>query len=180
MINPTGIVYQFRHVDCPYNLKNILLASMTGQILKARLLADLREDKGWTYSITTHGSVTAGMNGDDAPEFMMPVYVKIDPAHISESAEVIKSTLKGMSEKVSEEEFEKVKEYMAKSHEENIGENAYWLAAMKALNSFGLDLDSDYDMILSSLTPDMISAFVRDYVLSAQLTEITMSPAEKK
>lgn len=180
MINPTGIVYQFRHVDCPYNLKNILLASMTGQILKARLLADLREDKGWTYSITTHGSVTAGMNGDDAPEFMMPVYVKIDPAHISESAEVIKSTLKGMSEKVSEEEFEKVKEYMAKSHEENIGENAYWLAAMKALNRFGLDLDSDYDLILSSLTPDMISAFVRDYVLSAQLTEITMSPAEKK
>lgn len=179
MINPTGIVYQFRHLECPYNLKNILLASMTGQILKARLLADLREEKGWTYSITTHGSVTAGMNGEDAPEFMMPVYVKTDPGHISESAEVIKNTLKDMSKSVSAEEFDKVKEYMAKSHEENVGDNAYWLAAMRALTRFGLDLDSDYDAILAGLTPEMISKFVKSYVLPAQLTEMTMSPATK-
>lgn len=178
MINPTGIVYQFRHTDCPYNLQNILLASMTGQILKARLLADLREDKGWTYSITTHGSVTAGMNGDDNPQFMMPVYVKTDPKHIDETADVLKKTISDMGRAITPEEFDKVKEYMAKSHQENVTDNAYWLAAMRALTRFDMDLDSEFDSILASLTPDMISQFVTEYVLPSDLTEMTMRPKE--
>lgn len=179
MMTPTGIVYQFRHLDCPYNLQNILLASITGQILKSRLLADLREEKGWTYSITTHGSVTAGMNGEDAPQFMLPVYVKTDPTHVEETAQTIKETLADMSRGISREEFDKVKEYMAKNHKENRRENAYWLAAMRAYTRFGLDLDTDYDSQLADITPEMIATFIKSYVLPAQLTEMTMTPTSR-
>ncbi len=178
MINPMGIVYQFRHLDCPYTLRNILLASMAGQVLKARLLADLREDKGWTYSVTTHGSVVSGMNGEDAPVFMMPIYVKTDPGKIAETAEAIKSTVADMASGVTAEELEKVREFMQKSYRENIRDNAYWLAAMRAYTRTGLDLDTDYLATLTSLTPSDLSAFMRAYALPATLTELTMAPAK--
>jgi zinc protease len=176
MPNPTGIVYQFRHMDCPYNLRNIQLASIVGQILKARLLSDLREEKGWTYSITTHGGVTAGMRGDDTAEFMLPVYIKVDPAHIGESADIVKATLRDMADGVSQEEFDKVKEYMVKSFADNQRDNAYWLTAMRALTRFGQDFDEPYMREMERITPSDVSQFVKTYVLPAQLTEMVMAP----
>lgn len=177
METPVSVVYQFRHSPVEYSLENVIMASTIGQILKARLLADMREEKGWTYSITTHGSVTFGMNGDDPAEFMLPVYVKVDPAHYNEAASVIDNTLEAMaSGDISITELDKVKEYMRKSIRDNRNDNAYWLLALRQLDKSGLDMDSGYEDIVDAMTPEKISRFLKEVLDNHEIMRITMTP----
>lgn len=179
METPLGVVYQFRHLECPYTLENILTASAIGSILKSKLLADLREDKGWTYSITGHGALINKMNGDDLPVFMMPVHIKTAPEHVKEIDIVISETITKMGEgDISESEVDKVRNYFLKNIEENRRDNGYWLVAMHGLNKFGLDLDSDYERSVTGLTAESISGFIKQYILPANLTTIVMTPEE--
>lgn len=178
METPVAVVYQFRHTPVTYSLQNVIMASSIGQILKARLLADLREEKGWTYSITTHGSITAGMNGDDPSEFMMPVYVKVDPEHYAETARIIDSTLSDMaSGNITVAELDKVKEYMRKSIRDNRNDNAYWLLALRQLDRRGLDMDTGYEDTVNAMTPEKIGAFLKEILTETQIMRITMTPA---
>lgn len=180
MENPLGIVYQFRNIECPYTLDNILGASATGSILKSKLLSDLREDKGWTYSITGHGAVVKNINGVDPSVFMMPVHIKTSPEHVEDVDNAITSTVKRMGNgDISEEEVNKVRQYFLKNIKENRDENAYWLVAMHCLNKYGLDLDTEYEDAVQRLTPSTISSFIRTYVLPSNLTILRMTPAEK-
>ena len=196
METPLSVVYQFRHIDCPYTLENILMASAVGQVLKSRLLADIREDKGWTYSITGHGAVTNGMNGNDGPQFMMPTYVKTSPEHSAEVSETIIRTLEAMAgtdaeaagrstgvnvtlknvAPVADSELAKVREYMMKNIADNREDNGYWLVALRAFEKFGMDLDSDYEKAVASLTPENMQAFLKQYVLPADRLILTMMP----
>ncbi|MCM1429444.1 MAG: insulinase family protein [Clostridium sp.] len=202
METPQSVVYQFRHLQCPYTLENILMASAVGQVLKSRLLSDIREDKGWTYSITGHGAVTNGMNGQDPAEFMMPTYVKTSPEHSAEVSESIIRTLNAMAGMgdgadagaalgnggtgvdvslkntagVTDAELATIREYFMKSIQDNRGDNAYWLVALRALDKFGLDLDSGYEEAVSAITPENMQAFMKTYVLPADRLILTMMP----
>lgn len=178
MQTPLGVVYQFRHLECPYTLANILTASAIGSILKSKLLADLREDKGWTYSITGHGAVVCGINGDDPSEFMMPVHIKSSPEHVSEINATIIKTIEDMAKgEISDNEILKVKNYYLKNIVENREDNSYWLVVMRALHKYGADLDSDYIRTVESLSPNSIATFIREYVLPAHITTIQMTPS---
>ena len=177
MQTPVSVVYQFRHAPEAYSLQNVVFASAVGQLLKARLLRVLREEKGWTYSLTTHGSVTAGMNGDDPSEFMMPVYVKVDPAHTAQAASVIDSVLDEMaSGRIEDEEVEKVKEYMLKNIADNRQDNAYWLLALRQHDRHGMDMDSGYEQCVGNLNPSSLSGFLKPLLKSSSVLRITMTP----
>lgn len=152
MESPVSVVYNFYNGESVYDLPHVLAAGAFGQILKSRLLADLREDRGWTYSIQGHTSVTAGMNGDDAPRLMMPVYIKVEPGHEDEVAAIVDKTVRNLLENgPTEAEMLKVKEYYAKNYKENISDNAYHLIIMKLFDRFGVDMHTDYLQTLESL-----------------------------
>ena len=153
MENPVSVVYNFYHGPAEYNLENVLAINIFNQILKMRLLADLREEKGWTYSIQGHGSLTAGMNGDDAPELMMPVYIKTEPGHEEETAVIVDTTVRSMIENgVTPEELDKAKQYMAKNHKEHSSDNAYLLSVLKVYDRYGLDMHTPYLTTLENLS----------------------------
>lgn len=153
MTSPVGVVYNFYTGTGEYNLSNVIAATAFGQILKNRLLAELREKRGWTYSVQGHCSVTAGMNGTDAPSIMMPCYIKAEPGHEDEVNAFVNATVSEMIDNgVSKEELDKVKEYLAKNYRENAADNAYRLIVMRSNERFGQDMHSDYLETLSSLT----------------------------
>ncbi len=180
METPVAVVYQFRHTPTEYNLQNVIYASAVGQLLKARLLADLREKRGWTYAITTHGAITAGMNGDDPSEFMMPVYVKVDPDHYAEAAQIIDATLADMAAgNITPQELDKVKEYMLKSVADSRKDNAYWLVVLRQYDKTGLDMDSGYEDCVANLSPQTVSAFLGKVLAGAQTLRLTMTPNQE-
>ncbi|MCM1153330.1 MAG: insulinase family protein [Muribaculum sp.] len=177
METPQSVVYQFRHMECPYTLENILMASAVGRVLKSKLLADIREDKGWTYSITGHGAVTKGINGQDPSQFMMPTYVKTSPEHASNVSNAIENTVAQMAEgKITEADLAPIREYFMKSIVDNREDNGYWLVAMRAFDKFGLDLDSGYEKAVAKLTPAKMSKFMKKYVTPADRLILTMLP----
>ncbi len=178
MENPQAIVYQFRHLPCPYSRRNLMLTQMAWDVLKARLMADLRENKGWIYSIKGHSSLIAGMNGNDPSEFMMPTYIKTDPTHADETSATIGTTIADMAKEITPAEFDKVKESMLRDAADNRGDNAYWLSVMKGYDRYGIDYDKDYEAELATLTPESLREFVQTYVEPAITVDLLMTPEE--
>ncbi len=177
--NPQSITYSFFNGECPYDLQHILLAQTFGQILKSRLLAEIREARGLTYSINSHCSVTAGFNGPDTPSrFIMPVYVKVAPGHETECFEIVRATINDLCQAgPTADELAKVTAYLSKNVDENRRDNAYWDTVIKVFDQYGPDMDSDYETLVSALTPEAIRDFGATYILSADHVEISMLPA---
>ncbi|MDE6340199.1 MAG: insulinase family protein, partial [Muribaculaceae bacterium] len=152
MGSPVAVVYNFYTGDGTYDLPHVIAATIFGQILRNRLMAELREKRGWTYSVQGHCSVNAGMNGNDGPSIMMPSYIKVEPGHEDEANAFVQATIKDMMENgVTDEELNKVKEYLAKNYNENISDNAYKLIVMRSNERFGQDMHSGYLETLNNL-----------------------------
>lgn len=69
METPQTIAYTFFSSPCEYNVDNLVKAHAFGQLLQSALLKDLREERGWTYSVKANGGISAGMNGDTPSNF---------------------------------------------------------------------------------------------------------------
>ncbi|MDE5643727.1 MAG: insulinase family protein [Muribaculaceae bacterium] len=175
---PQSISYSFFNGECPYDLQHILLAQAFGQILKSRLLADIREARGITYSINSHCSVTAGFNGPDTPSrFILPVYVKVAPGHEDECFEAVRSTVRSLCEEgPTAEELAKVTAYLSKNIAENRRDNAYWDTVLKVYDQFGPDMDSGYEELVAALTPEAVRDFGATFIKGADHVEISMLP----
>lgn len=179
METPQTIAYTFFNSDCDYNLPNVVRAHALGQLLQSALLRDIREDRGWTYSVKAHGGVGAGMNGSDPARFIMPVYIRVAPENAQATFDIVAATADRMADpaNISANELQKVKQYMLKSYEQNITDNSYWLTVLHMADKFGRDMHSDYRHIVEALTPDDIAAFARKYLLTANRLQLEMSPA---
>jgi zinc protease len=178
METPQTIAYTFYNAPCDYNLRNILCASMAGDILKSRLMADLRESRGWTYGIKAHAGISAGMNGDGQASLIMPVYIRVAPENAEQTFDIVASTVEGMADDITADEVSRVRSQMLKSHGDNLAENNYWLTVMRMYDRFGEDMNSDYETIINSLTADDVTKFVKDYIINANRIQLEMSPAE--
>ncbi len=178
METPQSIAYTFYNAPCDYSLENVIRAHIFGTILKSRLHDDLRETRGWTYSIKGHAGISAGMNGDDPARIIMPLYIRVAPENARSTFDIVASTVDSLTQSgsISAEELNKVREYMAKNYVENDNDNGYWLTVMYMNDRYGRDMHSDYLSILDSLTPDSISSFGKEYFTGANRLQLEMSP----
>lgn len=153
MESPVAVVYNFYTGNGEYDLPHVVAATILGQAIKKRLLADLREKRGWTYSIQGHCSISAGMNGDDAPSIMMPSYIKVEPGREDETNAIVNATLEDiMTNGVTPDELRAAKEYLIKNYSDNSDDNGYRLAIMRAYEKFGKDMHTDYLATVNAMT----------------------------
>lgn len=178
MANPQTIAYTFYNTPCDYNLTNVITGHALGQIAQSKLLADLRENRGWTYGIKSHIGIGAGLNGSDPANMIMPVYIRVAPENADSTFDIVARTVESLADpaNISDEELAKVKNYMAKNYADNIDDNVYWLTVMHMYDKFGRDMHSGYLDILNSLTAADLAAFARTYLLTANRIQLEMSP----
>ena len=75
--------------------------------------------------------------------------------------------------------FDKVKEYLQKTYQENQRENSYWSSIIKMKNDDGIDYKKDYLNTLNATTPEMLQKFVNDVILKqGNRTQVIMVPEE--
>lgn len=179
METPQAIAYTFYNAPCDYNLANVIKAHAYGSLVQEALLRDLREDRGWTYSIKAHGGVGAGMNGDDPSNFIMPVYIRVAPENSDSTFAIVAQTAESLADpaNISDDDLLKIKQFMIKSYRQNIEDNGYWLTVLHVYDKFGRDMHSDYPALVESLTPADIARFAADTVLPANRLQLRMSPA---
>ncbi len=179
METPQSVVYTFYTAPADFNLKEVIKATSLGRIAQMRLMADLREEKGWTYSIKGHCSINSGMNGDDPSCLLMPVYIKLEPGHEDECGDIVTKTIEELaSDGPTSAELATIKEYLKKNYSETADDNAYWLIVLKNYVKFGKDMHSSYLDDLESLSADDIKEFAAK-VSKADRTRLIMRGVEK-
>ncbi len=176
MENPQDKVYYFWTSQCPYNLRNHLLAKISGQVFTNIFREEIREKRGWTYHVDTHCSVVTDQNGQDAPVIFMPLNVTVQAGTAAATRDIIEKGIATVArDGITIEQLDKVKKYLRKVHGEDITDNSYWMSMMNNYVKHGVDFNADYLTTLEGITPDDIREFVAKYIASGHVLTLTMT-----
>ena len=176
MENAQGIVYAFRSGNATYDLDNLIAANAFGQLLRTKLLADLREDRGLTYSVRTHAAVNPGINPVDGPQLLMPTYIKVTPGSEDEVLATVNTTISTFADPtaVDAAQLSGIRDFLINNHAEARNDGAYWLNVLKSYTLYGIDLDNDYDAAVGRLSAQSVADFVNRTILPANKASIIM------
>lgn len=180
MKEPQSICYTFYNSPSEYNLQNVVTGHIAGEVLHGRLLADLRENRGWTYGIQSHVGISAGYNGGKEASVIMPVYIRVQPENADSTFEVVARTVEDMADpaNISADEIAKAVGYMEKNHAAVDDDNAYWLTVLRMYDRFGKDMHSGYLDIVKRVRPRDVAEFVRKKLLKGNRLQLEMKPSE--
>lgn len=158
--------------EMPYSAKNASVASITGQILSKRLLDTVREEMGAVYSIGAQGSMSRmpGKNTQLASQFPMK------PEKKQEVLDFIAAEIERMQGNVTQEELNKVIEYMVKSANEAKENNGSWLGAISGWNENGVDTFNGNVETLQSITVADVQQFLADLMKQGNYAIVILDP----
>lgn len=172
METPQTYVMLMATGSAPYNTKNANVASIVGQILSKRLLDTVREDMGAVYSIGASGSMSRvpGKNVQLAAQFPMKPEMK------QEVLDFIAAEIDRMKGNVTQEELNKVVEYMVKSANESKEKNGAWLGAINGWVQNGADTFNGNVEVLQSITIADVQQFLADLMAQGNYAVVVLDP----
>ncbi len=165
------------HGKVKYNLRNSILMDMLQQAMQMLFTETVREDEGGAYGVPVGVSLT------DYPEQVGVVQVQLptSPDKRERMTQVIYDGVAKMcAEGPSEDNLKKIKEYMIRSHAENLKDNSYWMNALYMKTRFKYESVKDYDQIVQDITVADVQAVARKVFQSGNRLAVSMtSPASQ-
>lgn len=158
----------------PYSFKNRLMASMSAQIISARLLSEVREKEGAVYSIYTQGS-------QDRLSEVAVVYqtiFQVKPEKKDRALEIIRSEFENLAKETPVEELDKVKEFMVKQITSDEQTNSYWCSMMAGNELLPAEVCVKAEQVIQSITPKEISGYVNEVMKQNNYRVLVMMPEE--
>lgn len=158
----------------PYSFKNRLMASMSAQIISARLLSEVREKEGAVYSIYTQGS-------QDRLSEVSVVYqtiFQVKPEKKDRALEIIRSEFEKLAKETPVEELDKVKEFMVKQITSDEQTNSYWCSMMAGNELLPAKVCVKAEQVIQSITPKEISGYVNEVMKQNNYRVLVMMPEE--
>lgn len=159
----------------PYSFKNRLMASMSAQIISARLLSEVREKEGAVYSIYTQGS-------QDRLSEVSVVYqtiFQVKPEKKDRALEIIRSEFENLAKETPVEELDKVKEFMVKQITGDEQTNSYWCSMMAGNELLPSEVCVKAAQVIQSITPKEISGYVNEVMKQNNYRVLVMMPESK-
>ena len=171
-------VIMINHGDVKFNHKNVLMMNIMGQLLDILYTKTVREEAGGTYGVSCSGDVVRVPN----QEGVFQIIFETDTARRPEMVELIKQGIEQyIKEGPKAEDLAKVKEYMSKTHQQNIKENSYWSQALSTYYWDKLDVNTNFDSTLNSITIQDLKDFAKKFFGQKNMIEVSMNaPVEKK
>lgn len=158
MDNPQTYAAVILSGNMPFDSKNAKLSSIAGQILSARLIKIVREEEGAVYSISANGS----MSLINEPNSIIQTVFPMKPEMKDKVLAIIAGQIEDMGSNISDEELNKVKEYMVKDANENMKKNGRWLNAMSSYQLRQVDTLNGAVDVINSITPDDVKKFMKE------------------
>ena len=160
----------------PYTLENVIRSQVAGQVLQMVYLKEIREDAGAAYTVTAQ----AGVSRDDFNEqASIYAYCPMKPEKADDALRIMREAVEQMAAGTCDADMvQKVKEYMLKSHADQLKTNGYWAGRINTWRRHGLDFHTDYEKAVEAVTPASVSAFVAEVLKSGNQARIVMLPAE--
>lgn len=167
----------FYHGTCPYTVKNTVMMSMAQQILNLVYTEKVREDEGGTYGV----SVSGNLSKYPREEFSLEIFFETAPEKRDKLMQIIFAEVQNLStEGPSETNLNKVKEYMLKSHAENLKENSYWMGGIVGYVVNGVVPVNEYEAMINSISAKDIRNFANElFVKQKNEIEVSMISPEK-
>ncbi|MBR4480699.1 MAG: insulinase family protein [Prevotella sp.] len=162
--------------EVPFNSENNIKAAIAGQILSMEYLKKIREDASAAYTV----GASANVSTDDF-ENTATIYVScpMKPEKADVALQIMRDEVQAITEGCDPDKLAKVKEYMLKSHADQLKQNNYWLSTIDMWRYKGVDLHKDFEKLVNAQTPESIAAFVKQVLKSGHRAEVIMMPAEE-
>ena len=173
MTTPKSSVLMIYSGDVEYDLENVLTMQAFRYVLDLVYTETIREDEGATYGVGTQGSVSAIPQNRGE----MLIQFDTDPAR---AEDMIKLAIKGVEDIAnngpSEEQMVKVRENFLKNVSESRINNSYWSNNLRQYDLTGVDLDTEREAVINSLTSEKVKNFVADFIGQGNFVKIVMNP----
>ena len=158
------------------NLKNELCLDILTQVLDIRYTKSIREEKGGTYGVGVSGQLSSL---PEVPDYL--VLMNFDTN--TEMAEELSGMLLPEIEKIAAEgpaaeDLAKIKEYMLKTHADNLKQNSPWLGWLRSAHTTGIDYVSGYTEVVEGISADDIKAVAAKLLADGNQLMFFMKPAE--
>ena len=112
---------------------------------------------------------------------MVTAYCPMNPEKAETALSLLDKGMADAAQNIDAEMVSKVKEHLLKEADEDAKKNGHWTSVINKYIKYGIDLQTDYKKTVEALTPEKISAFIKNVVLKDKNhMEITMMPEEQK
>lgn len=146
---PNATVNFVYHAPLKDNMRNDILVDMLEQAMSMLYTETVREDEGGAYGVPVSASLS------EYPEEIAVVQIQLPtaPDKLDRMMQVVYDGVeKVCNEGPSEDYLQKIKEYMVRSHAENLKKNGYWMNQMVNLTRFNTDYVTGYDEAVQGVT----------------------------
>ena len=172
--SPKAVAREIWWADCPYTLENAVKIDAIGQVLSMVYLKTIREDESAAYSCGAAGQLDIS---SPKPKVLLMAMCPMNPDKQETAIRLLHEGMQNAAQKIDADQLQKVKDYMLKQVDIDSKTNAYWMGAIDKMRTYGVDVHHDYKKIVEALTPDALSRFIRERLLSSgNHVEVIMLP----
>jgi len=169
---PNAIILFVYHTPVQHNLKNELVVDMLEQIMDMTYTESVREDEGGAYGVP----VSAGLSRYPQEEATVQIQLPTAPEKRERMTEIVYQGVEDMVNKGPKaEDLQKTKEYLLRSHAENVKKNGYWMGQMVTFYRYGEDNVTPYEDTVNSITAADIQEMARRIFKSGNCIEVGMT-----
>ena len=161
----------------PWSQEHALQANIAGQIMSMIYLKKIREEASAAYTCGAQGRFSTADDGYHIGQLI--AYCPMKPEKKDIAIKIMNEQMDSLGVTCDKEMLEKVQKAMLKSHESAVKTNGYWQDIVWTNYIFGRDDDSQYLQLVKSQTPEKISAFVKEFLASANKVSVVMLPQDK-
>ncbi|MGL4992761.1 MAG: M16 family metallopeptidase [Bacteroidales bacterium] len=171
-------VYSIFSGDASYNLPNLLKMTILSQVMNIVYNETIREAEGGTYGVSVNGSLDKLKPGKEV--FSLSFYFDTNPEQRDKLLGIAHDQLRKVSvDGPRDQDFQKVKEFLAKKYNENLRENNYWLNIITNYYEFGFNSSTEYEAALNAITTQDIKEFAKMLLDQNNNSEIIMTSEVK-
>lgn len=160
-----------------WNQEREIQASIAGEILSMVYLKQIREEASAAYSCGAQGSF--GYDEEGSRAYIL-ASCPMKPEKKELAMKIMSEEVPNLAQKCDAEMLDKVKKAMLKQFDDGLKTNGYWLSVITAYDRYGMDMNSNCKSLIESQTPEKISAFVKEFLKTANKITIAMLPEEAK
>lgn len=160
--------------EMPYSIKNNYISFIAGQVFGNRLLEQVREEMGATYSIGARSSLQRMAE----PNAMIQTAFPMKPEMKQQVLDYINNEFVAVQGNIKEEEVNKQKEYLIKTANENLEKNRAWLNAISGTHLNGVDTFNGAIEVISSITVQDVEDYIKNLYNQNNYRILTLDPQE--
>ena len=162
--------------DIALTPENDIKMDMISQVLDMEYLKKIREDASAAYTVQSMSSID---RDDFETTAQILAICPMKPEKADTAIMILRDEVTALAKTCDADKLQKVKEYMLKSHGDQLKQNGYWLSVINAWRKWGIDFHTDYEKLVNAQTPESISAIAAEVLKAGNRAEVIMLPAEE-